>query len=118
METNQNGNGVTVSGGEKHLVIKKYANRKFYNTELSQYVTLSQIQAEVKTGRSVIVIDNVSKRDITAKTLLMSLVETEGDREDLSASQVIELIKTGIFSKQNSGSVSDLVETGVFQNKA
>lgn len=99
MDQNETNQGVTVQGGEKHLVIKKYANRKFYDTESSQYVTLSGIQNAVKAGRSVIVIDNVSKRDITAKTLLMSLVETEGDREDLSASQVIELIKTGIFAK-------------------
>lgn len=98
-EASQLGNGLTVSGGEKHLVIKKYANRKFYDTEASHYVTLSQIQDAVKSGRSVIVIDNVSKRDITAKTLLMSLVESEGEREDLSASQVIDLIKRGLNSK-------------------
>lgn len=101
----------------KILVIKKYANRKLYDTEQSQYVTLRDIQNFVKTGRDVIVIDNKTKRDITAKTLLASLVETESEREDVSATQVIELIKTGLFSKLNSGSVSDLVETGIFAKK-
>lgn len=92
-------NGLTVQSGEKHLVIKKYANRKFYDTEASQYVTLTGIQDAVKAGRSVIVIDNVSKRDITAKTLLMSLVETEGQRDDLSLTDVVDLIKKGLSTK-------------------
>lgn len=83
----------------KSLIIKKYRNRKFYDTELSQYVTLGAIQNAVKSGRSVMVIDNVTKRDITAKTLLMSLVETEGEREDLSLEQVTELVKKGLVSK-------------------
>lgn len=88
--------GITVSQGETHLVIKKYANRKFYDTEASHYVTLSDIQNAVKAGRSVIVIDNRSKRDITAKTLLASLIETESERDDLSILDVVELIKRGI----------------------
>lgn len=91
--------GTTVAAGETHLVIKKYKNRKFYNTEVSQYMTLGQIQDAVKSGRSVLVIDNVSKRDITARTLLMSIVETEGAREDLSTQDVVTLIKNGVFAK-------------------
>lgn len=90
---------LTVSGGEQHLVIKKYANRKYYNTEASQYLTIVDIQNAVKAGRSVMVIDNVSKRDITAKTLLMSIVETEGSKDDLSLTDVIGLIKNGLSSK-------------------
>jgi polyhydroxyalkanoate synthesis repressor PhaR len=83
----------------KFKVIKKYRNRKFYDTETSQYVTLRDIQDTVKTGREVLVIDNASKRDITAKTLLASLVETESDREDLSTAEVVALIKKGFTSK-------------------
>jgi len=110
-------NVTTVSNGENYRVIKKYVNRKLYDTGESKYVTLSVIQDIVKSGQAVIVIDNVSKRDITAKTLLMSLVETEGDREDLSASQVITLVKEGIFSKQDSESVNNFAKTGIFENK-
>ena len=96
---NQNETIQTDQIGSKQLVVKKYANRKFYNTEASQYVTLGEIQNAVKSGRSVLVIDNVSKRDITAKTLLMSLIETESNREDLSAADVVALIKNGISAK-------------------
>lgn len=99
MDQNEANQIKAVVEGQKHLVIKKYANRKFYDTETSQYVTLSGIQAAVKSGRSVIVIDNVSKRDITAKTLLMSLVETEGERDDLSLTDVVTLIKNGLSTK-------------------
>lgn len=95
----QNETSQTEQVGSKSLIIKKYQNRKFYDTELSQYVTLRTIQEVVKSGRSVMVIDNVTKRDITAKTLLMSLVETEGEREDLSLEQVTELVKKGLVSK-------------------
>ncbi len=91
--------GTNVSGGEKHLVIKRYANRKLYNTEASQYITLAGIQNAVKMGRSVVVVDNVSKKDVTAKTLLMSLIETESDKDDLSLSSVIDLIKNGLSQK-------------------
>lgn len=90
-----------VSKQDKHLVIKKYQNRKFYNTEESQYITLKGISDAVKSGRSVIIIDNVSKRDITAKTLLMSLVETEGSNNDLSLSEVVELVKKGLSTIKN-----------------
>lgn len=84
---------------QSDLVIKKYANRKFYDTESSHYVTLAEIQAAVKNGRVIRVIDNVTKKDITNKTLLMSLVETEGEREDLSTLDVMALVKKGLSSK-------------------
>jgi len=88
MESNQN--------GTQTLVIKKYANRKFYNTETSQYVTLGQIRESVLSGRTVEVIHNVSKENITKATLLMSLVETESE---LTTSQVVDLIKASIAKK-------------------
>ncbi|NJO48178.1 MAG: hypothetical protein HC840_00520 [Leptolyngbyaceae cyanobacterium RM2_2_4] len=81
-----------MSQGEKHLVIKKYANRKFYDTESSRYVTLSEIQNHAL-NRSVIVIDNKTKRDITRKTLAMSLVESLGESETVSVSDIVDLIK-------------------------
>jgi polyhydroxyalkanoate synthesis repressor PhaR len=101
---------------QKIKVVKRYANRKLYDTETSQYVTLGDIRGFIKDGREVIVIDNRSKRDITANTLWMSLIETAADRDDLSTSQPIELIKNGLVTKTASGTVADLVETGVFEN--
>jgi polyhydroxyalkanoate synthesis repressor PhaR len=66
------------------LVVKRYANRKLYDTENSKYITLKQIAAEIKTGREVRVMDNESKQDITATTLLLALVETEDGTTEAS----------------------------------
>lgn len=55
------------------IVIKRYANRKLYNTKTSQYVTLAEVLALVNGGADVMVIENESKRDITKSTLLSAL---------------------------------------------
>jgi polyhydroxyalkanoate synthesis regulator protein len=89
MDTNQNG---TVTAGEKHLVIKKYANRKFYDTENSCYITLGQIK-EAALTRSIVVVDNVSKKDITNKTLLMALVETTEEASEITTEEIMGLIR-------------------------
>lgn len=92
-EASQSEAKLTVSNGEKHLVIKKYANRKFYDTEQSQYVTLGQIKGLVASGRSVIVIENVSKRDITDQTLATALVENISETKALSLNEIVDLIR-------------------------
>ena len=58
-------------------VIKRYANRKLYDTERSCYVTLEEISQMIKDGEDVQVIDNRSKDDLTAVTLAQILVEEE-----------------------------------------
>lgn len=58
-------------------VIKRYANRKLYDTERSCYVTLEEISQMIKDGEDVQVIDNRSKDDLTAVTLAQIIVEEE-----------------------------------------
>ena len=70
MDTNQ----VAVIGPK---VVKRYANRKLYDTDESKYVTLRDVAAFVQAGREVQVIDNRTKADITGQTLMQALVETE-----------------------------------------
>jgi polyhydroxyalkanoate synthesis repressor PhaR len=50
-------------------VIKRYANRKLYDTQSSQYVTLDQIAQMIRAGEEVRVLDNNSKDDLTSVTL-------------------------------------------------
>lgn len=57
--------------------IKRYANRKLYDTETSSYVTLEQIAAMVRQGVEFRIVDNRSKRDITSLTLAQILCEEE-----------------------------------------
>jgi polyhydroxyalkanoate synthesis repressor PhaR len=59
------------------VLIKRYANRKLYNTQTSRYITLKGIAELLEGGEDVRVIDNESGEDITSITLSQILVDTE-----------------------------------------
>ena len=58
-------------------VIKRYANRKMYDTSRSCYVTLEEIAELVRQGAEVRVIDNKTKQDLTEVTLTQALLDSE-----------------------------------------
>lgn len=58
-------------------VIKRYANRKLYDTRDSRYVTLQQIAEFVRGGEDVAIIDNTTKEDLTNATLAQIVYEAE-----------------------------------------
>jgi len=58
-------------------VIKRYSNRKLYDTQSSQYVTLEQIAQMVRAGEEVKVLDNSTKEDLTSVTLAQIIFEEE-----------------------------------------
>lgn len=62
----------------KHL-IKKYANRKLYDTETSRYITLDGISDLVREGHDIEVVDRESGRDLTS-LILSQIVTTEEKR--------------------------------------
>jgi len=65
-------------GGEGGArVIKRYANRKLYDTRESRYVTLQQIAKLVREGEDVAIIDNTTKEDLTNVTLAQIIYEEE-----------------------------------------
>jgi polyhydroxyalkanoate synthesis repressor PhaR len=66
------------SGPERHL-IKKYANRKLYDTRTSKYVTLDAIADLVRDGRDIRVVDRDTGNDIT-QVVLSQIVLTEEKR--------------------------------------
>ena len=78
-------------------VIRRYANRKLYDTETSKYVTLKAIADEVTAGRDIQVVDNVSKEDITVPTLLLALVET--DDGTTQTETLVDILRAGGLSK-------------------
>lgn len=57
--------------------IKRYGNRKLYDTQESRYVTLEDISGFVKTGEDVRVVDNDSGEDLTAVTFAQIILEEE-----------------------------------------
>lgn len=58
-------------------VIKRYHNRKLYDTSDSSYVTLEDIADLIKAGHEVQIIDNATKEDITGQTLAQIIFEEE-----------------------------------------
>lgn len=58
-------------------IIKRYANRKLYDTEHSRYITLEQISEMIRHGDDVKIIDNKTKEDLTTITLAQILFEEE-----------------------------------------
>ncbi|MEX2648826.1 MAG: polyhydroxyalkanoate synthesis repressor PhaR [Alphaproteobacteria bacterium] len=63
--------------GEKRVIIKKYANRRLYNTATSSYVTLDHLCRMVKEGTDFVVFDAKSGDDITRSVLTQIIVEEE-----------------------------------------
>ena len=62
---------------EKPLLIKRYASRRLYNTETSDYVTLEDISGFIRDGREVQIIDLKSGDDLTRQYLLQIVAENE-----------------------------------------
>ncbi len=58
-------------------IIKRYANRKLYDTEHSRYVTLDQISEMIRHGDDVKIVDNKTKEDLTTVTLAQIIFEEE-----------------------------------------
>jgi polyhydroxyalkanoate synthesis repressor PhaR len=61
----------------KPVVVKKYANRRLYNTESSSYITLETLSAMVREGRDFAVFDAKTGEDITRSVLTQIIVEEE-----------------------------------------
>jgi polyhydroxyalkanoate synthesis repressor PhaR len=65
------------------VVVKKYANRRLYNTEASSYVTLDHLAAMVKEGRDFVVYDAKTGEDITRQVLTQIIMEEESKGSSL-----------------------------------
>ena len=63
------------------LLIKRYASRRLYNTETSDYVTLEDIAGFIRAGREVRIVDLRSGVDLTRSYLLQIIAEHEGRGE-------------------------------------
>lgn len=83
-------------------VIKRYANRKLYDTQHSRYVTLEQISEMIRNGDDVKIIDNKTKEDLTSVTLAQIIFEEEKkQRSFLSLQTMRDIIQNGGESLSN-----------------
>ena len=77
-------------------IIKRYQNRKLYDTHESSYVTLDEIAKMIRNGEDLRVIDNKTKNDITATTLTQLLFETERKSKTQPSVELLkEIIRHG-----------------------
>jgi polyhydroxyalkanoate synthesis repressor PhaR len=65
------------AAGDGPVIIKKYANRRLYNTESSSYITLDHLAAMTREGRDFKVVDAKTDEDITHNVLTQIIMEEE-----------------------------------------
>ncbi len=86
----------------KPLLIKRYASRRLYNTETSDYVTLEDIAAFIREGRDVQIVDLKSGDDLTRQYLLQIIAEHESRGESVLPIDVLtDLVRSYTTNAQS-----------------
>ncbi|ADO74242.1 polyhydroxyalkanoate synthesis regulator DNA-binding domain-containing protein [Stigmatella aurantiaca] len=97
-------------------VIKRYTNRKLYDTVESRYVTLDEIAAMIKEGVEVRIVDNRTKEDLTSVTLAQIIFEEEKKKNQMPLAVLREIIRhpgesiSGFIQKEVSPRVASIRE--------
>jgi polyhydroxyalkanoate synthesis repressor PhaR len=92
--------------------IKRYANRKLYDTRDSRYVTLDHIAAMVRAGDDVKVIDNTTRADLTTATLAQIIFEEEKKTPRLTVAGLRKIIQAGVAALGGAAPVSSGTPAG------
>lgn len=80
----------------RNVIIKRYQNRKLYDTQNSTYVTLEDIGSIIRRGDDVKVVDNKTKEDLTSVTLTQIIFEEEKkNKNSLPLSALKKIIRGG-----------------------
>lgn len=91
-----------MAANQTPLLIKRYASRRLYNTETSDYVTLEDIASFIRAGREVKIIDLKSGDDLTRQYLLQIIAEHEGRGENVLPLDVLtDLVRSYTTSSQS-----------------
>jgi polyhydroxyalkanoate synthesis repressor PhaR len=86
----------------KPLLIKRYASRRLYNTETSDYVTLEDIATFIRDGREVQIVDLKSGDDLTRQYLLQIIAEHESRGESVLPIDVLtDLVRSYTTNAQS-----------------
>ena len=90
------------------LLIKRYASRRLYNTETSDYVTLDDIAGFIRSGRDVQIIDLKSGDDLTRQYLLQIIAEHESRGENVLPIDVLtDLVRS--YASQTSSALPEFL---------
>lgn len=95
---------------KKPRLIKRYPNRKLYDTLSSRYVTLEDIAVMIREGEDVQIVDNRSQEDLTSVTLTQIIFEQEKQKKSLlplatlkhiiqsRGERIVDFVQSGVSS--------------------
>ncbi len=97
-----------MSSEEKPLLVKRYASRRLYNTETSDYMTLEDIAGFIRKGRDVRIIDLKSGDDLTRQYLLQIIADHESRGENVLPLNVLtDLVRS--YTNQATSAVPEFL---------
>lgn len=82
------------SDSSNRILIKRYGNRRLYNTETSGYVNYQDLIKLIRDGHDVQVIDSRTKADVTKAVLMQVILEEEKNQSVLPVSFLFQLIRS------------------------
>gem|GEM_PF-3249555 len=89
-------NAMRYIGITMERIIKKYDNRKLYDTSQSKYVSLRELKEVIRKGETVTIVEQKSGRDITSEVLTKAILEdTQDERDTITPGTLHELIRWG-----------------------
>ena len=87
---------------DHQLVIKRYGNRRLYNTETRGYVNYAELAKLIRDGQDVQVIDSTSKEDVTKAVLIQLILEEEKNNKTVLPTQFLfQLLRSREESMQD-----------------
>jgi polyhydroxyalkanoate synthesis repressor PhaR len=104
------------SPAEGGRLIKKYPNRKLYDTRARRYITLERIGELVRAGEDIEVVDQASGEDLTAVTLSQILLDVERKKPGAVSEKVLRQLVTGPGEaligavRQSTSAVQELIQ--------
>ncbi|MFL6748946.1 MAG: polyhydroxyalkanoate synthesis repressor PhaR [Sphingomicrobium sp.] len=99
-------------GSTKRVTIKKYANRRLYDTESSSYITLDRLAAMIREGRDFEVVDAKSGEDITHQVLTQIIVDEESRGSTMLPVNFLRQL-IGLYGGQMQGAVPPYLEAAM-----
>ena len=76
--------------------IRRYTNRKLYDTRDSRYITLEQLADLVRAGEDLRVVDSATQQDLTAAKLAQVIFEEEKRSPRLTVESLRQIIREGL----------------------
>ena len=98
--------------GAEKVTIKKYANRRLYDTESSSYITLDRLAAMIREGRDFEVVDAKTGEDITHQVLTQIIVDEESRGSTLLPVNFLRQI-IGLYGGQMQSAVPQYLEAAM-----